>query len=212
MKMPFRNLWAEFKAFAFQGNMIELAVAVVIGAAFSNVIHAMVTDIINPSIGHVVQAVRAAKEKTTEAAERVTHTVGLTPATHPVPAATPPAVPPPTTLPVDPTVAALAQQIKAALAAPAPPPAPPAPAPGEQAAIIMKTIPAIKARSGRKPDRHMRGKWVRKARKSSLLRGSSGMTFWPETPLFRPTSQWAYKMLERRWLRKVRIVSERCRI
>ena len=31
MKMPFRNLWAEFKAFAFQGNMIELAVAVVIG-------------------------------------------------------------------------------------------------------------------------------------------------------------------------------------
>ncbi len=54
VKMPFRNLWAEFKAFAFQGNMIELAVAVVIGAAFSNVIHAMVTDVINPSIGHVV--------------------------------------------------------------------------------------------------------------------------------------------------------------
>ena len=140
MKMPFRSLWAEFKAFAFQGNMIELAVAVVIGAAFSNVIHAMVTDIINPSIGHVVAAVRAAKDETTAVAAQVTAKVGLA-TTHPatqastVPA-TQPAVamamhsPPAATagLPADPTVAALAQAIKDAVAAQAPPPAPPAPA------------------------------------------------------------------------------------
>ena len=37
MKVSFSSLWSEFKAFAFKGNMIDLAVAVVIGAAFSGV-------------------------------------------------------------------------------------------------------------------------------------------------------------------------------
>jgi large-conductance mechanosensitive channel len=139
MKMPFRSLWAEFKAFAFQGNMIELAVAVVIGAAFSNVIHAMVTDIINPSIGHVVAAARAAKDETTAVAAQVTAKVGLAttqpatqastvPATQPAVATATPGVPPGSiALPTDPYIAALAQSIKDAIAAQAPPPAPAAP-------------------------------------------------------------------------------------
>jgi large conductance mechanosensitive channel len=40
----------EFKAFAIKGNVIELSVAVVIGAAFSSIINSLVEDIITPLI------------------------------------------------------------------------------------------------------------------------------------------------------------------
>lgn len=45
--------WQEFKAFAFKGNMIDLAVAVVIGAAFGKVIDAVVKDLIMPIVQFV---------------------------------------------------------------------------------------------------------------------------------------------------------------
>lgn len=48
-----RSLWSEFKAFAFKGNMIDLAVAVVIGAAFGAVIKSMVDNIIMPLVSYV---------------------------------------------------------------------------------------------------------------------------------------------------------------
>ncbi|MEO5943924.1 MAG: large conductance mechanosensitive channel protein MscL [Ferruginibacter sp.] len=38
----------EFKAFAFKGNVVDLAVAVVIGAAFGAIISSMVDDVITP--------------------------------------------------------------------------------------------------------------------------------------------------------------------
>jgi large conductance mechanosensitive channel len=41
----------EFKAFILQGNVVMLAVAVVIGLAFQAVVKAMVTDILTPIIG-----------------------------------------------------------------------------------------------------------------------------------------------------------------
>jgi len=41
----------EFKAFAMRGNVIDLAVAVVIGAAFSKIVSSMVDGIIMPLIG-----------------------------------------------------------------------------------------------------------------------------------------------------------------
>jgi len=47
------SLWAEFKNFAFKGNMIDLAVAVVIGAAFAKVIDAIVKGVIMPLISYV---------------------------------------------------------------------------------------------------------------------------------------------------------------
>lgn len=43
----------EFKKFLLRGNVVDLAVAVVIGAAFSAVINSFVEDIINPIIGLV---------------------------------------------------------------------------------------------------------------------------------------------------------------
>jgi large conductance mechanosensitive channel len=44
------NLASEFKAFVLRGNVVDLAVAVVIGAAFSGVVNALVKDIITPII------------------------------------------------------------------------------------------------------------------------------------------------------------------
>ena len=43
----------DFKAFIMRGNVVDLAVAVVIGAAFAAVINSFVNDIINPIIGLV---------------------------------------------------------------------------------------------------------------------------------------------------------------
>jgi large conductance mechanosensitive channel len=42
-----------FKKFLVRGNLVELAVAVVIGAAFSGLVEALVADIITPLIGAV---------------------------------------------------------------------------------------------------------------------------------------------------------------
>jgi large conductance mechanosensitive channel len=47
------SLWSEFKNFAFKGNMIDLAVAVVLGAAFAQVIDSIVKGIIMPLISYV---------------------------------------------------------------------------------------------------------------------------------------------------------------
>jgi large conductance mechanosensitive channel len=44
---------AEFKAFLVRGNVVDLAVAVVIGAAFGLVIQAFVADIITPIIAAI---------------------------------------------------------------------------------------------------------------------------------------------------------------
>lgn len=41
----------EFKAFAVKGNVIDLAVAVVIGAAFGKIVSSLVTNVITPLIG-----------------------------------------------------------------------------------------------------------------------------------------------------------------
>lgn len=41
----------EFKAFAMKGNVLDLAVAVVIGAAFGKIVTSLVDNIITPSIG-----------------------------------------------------------------------------------------------------------------------------------------------------------------
>ncbi len=43
----------EFRDFVMRGNVVDLAVAVVIGAAFTQVVNAVVTDIITPLIGAI---------------------------------------------------------------------------------------------------------------------------------------------------------------
>lgn len=44
-------MWSDFKAFIMRGNVLDLAVAVVIGAAFGVVVKSLVDDIIMPPIG-----------------------------------------------------------------------------------------------------------------------------------------------------------------
>lgn len=44
-------MWKEFKSFALKGNVLDLAIAVVIGAAFGKIVSSLVTDIIMPLIG-----------------------------------------------------------------------------------------------------------------------------------------------------------------
>jgi large conductance mechanosensitive channel len=46
-----KNFVAEFKAFAMRGNVVDLAVAVVIGAAFGKIVSSLVENIITPLIG-----------------------------------------------------------------------------------------------------------------------------------------------------------------
>lgn len=46
-----QNFVAEFKAFAMRGNVIDLAVAVVIGAAFGKIVSSLVENIVTPLIG-----------------------------------------------------------------------------------------------------------------------------------------------------------------
>ena len=44
----------EFKAFVMRGNVLDLAVAVIIGAAFGKIISSLVADVLMPPIGLVV--------------------------------------------------------------------------------------------------------------------------------------------------------------
>lgn len=48
-----KNQLQEFKKFILRGNVVELAVAVAIGAAFTSVVQAVVKDFITPLIGTV---------------------------------------------------------------------------------------------------------------------------------------------------------------
>ncbi|MCB0696865.1 MAG: large conductance mechanosensitive channel protein MscL [Chitinophagaceae bacterium] len=45
------SLLKDFKAFAMKGNVLDLAVAVVIGGAFGKIVSALVNDIIMPLVG-----------------------------------------------------------------------------------------------------------------------------------------------------------------
>lgn len=44
-------MWKDFKKFAFKGNVVDLAVAVIIGGAFGVIVKSLVSDIIMPLIG-----------------------------------------------------------------------------------------------------------------------------------------------------------------
>jgi large conductance mechanosensitive channel len=44
----------EFKAFVMRGNVIDLAVAVIIGAAFGKIISSLVSDMLMPPIGLII--------------------------------------------------------------------------------------------------------------------------------------------------------------
>jgi large conductance mechanosensitive channel len=51
------SLASEFKEFAMKGNVIDLAVGVVIGAAFGKIVNSLVADVIMPPIGLAIGGV-----------------------------------------------------------------------------------------------------------------------------------------------------------
>ncbi len=53
----------EFKKFAIKGNVMDLAVAVIIGAAFGKIVTSLVNDVIMPFIGLIVGGVDFASLK-----------------------------------------------------------------------------------------------------------------------------------------------------
>ena len=56
--MKFKEIAKEFEAFILKGNVVDLAVGVVIGGAFKSVVDAVVGGVINPllSLAHLVPA------------------------------------------------------------------------------------------------------------------------------------------------------------
>ena len=47
-------MWKEFKAFISKGNVLDLAVGVIIGSAFGKIVSSLVNDIIMPLVGILI--------------------------------------------------------------------------------------------------------------------------------------------------------------
>src|SRR5881275_1094422 len=45
-----KRIWKEFKEFAIKGNAVDLAVGVIIGAAFGSIVNSLVKDVVMPPI------------------------------------------------------------------------------------------------------------------------------------------------------------------
>lgn len=50
-----KNFLNEFKAFAMKGNVMDMAVGIIIGAAFTAIVTSLVNDIISPVVGLLVR-------------------------------------------------------------------------------------------------------------------------------------------------------------
>ncbi|MDI6742031.1 MAG: large conductance mechanosensitive channel protein MscL [Smithella sp.] len=53
-KKTVSSVFAEFKNFALKGNVVDLAIAVIIGAAFGKIINSLVKDIMMPFVGLIM--------------------------------------------------------------------------------------------------------------------------------------------------------------
>lgn len=49
-----KQTWEEFKNFAMKGNVVDLAIGVIIGAAFGSIVSSIVDDIFMPVIGLII--------------------------------------------------------------------------------------------------------------------------------------------------------------
>lgn len=53
----FRSVFSEFKTFAMRGNVVDLAVGVIIGAAFGKIVTSLVNDLVMPPVGKLLGGV-----------------------------------------------------------------------------------------------------------------------------------------------------------
>ena len=75
-------MFAEFQQFIRRGNVVDLAVAVVIGAAFGKIVSSLVSDVVTPPLGYIIGGVDFTKLAVTlppmlEGAEAVTIRYGV---------------------------------------------------------------------------------------------------------------------------------------
>ena len=47
-------MWSEFKKFAFRGNVVDMAVGVMIGGAFNSIVSSIVNDVFMPLFGLIL--------------------------------------------------------------------------------------------------------------------------------------------------------------
>jgi large conductance mechanosensitive channel len=45
------SMWKEFKEFALRGNVVDMAVGIIIGAAFGTIVKSLIDDVVMPPIG-----------------------------------------------------------------------------------------------------------------------------------------------------------------
>lgn len=70
-------MWKDFKAFAFKGNLVDLAIAVVIGGAFGKIVSSLVTDIIMPLVGILIGGTNLTDMKATVGEASITYGIFL---------------------------------------------------------------------------------------------------------------------------------------
>ena len=51
-------MFKKFKEFAFKGNVLDMAVGVIIGTAFGKIVTSLVNDVIMPVFGHITAGVK----------------------------------------------------------------------------------------------------------------------------------------------------------
>lgn len=56
-KLPKVKWVDEFKSFALKGNVVDMAVGIIIGAAFGKIVTSLVTDVIMPPLGVIIGGV-----------------------------------------------------------------------------------------------------------------------------------------------------------
>ena len=74
-------MWQEFKKFAFKGNVMDMAVGVILGGAFGKITTSLVNDVFMPLIGMLIGGVDLGKlnivlKPATDTAEAVTLGIG----------------------------------------------------------------------------------------------------------------------------------------
>jgi large conductance mechanosensitive channel len=68
-----KNFIEDFKAFAMKGNVVDLAIAVVIGAAFGKIVSSLVDNIITPIVGMLLGGVNFSDLAITIGAAQLTY-------------------------------------------------------------------------------------------------------------------------------------------
>jgi large conductance mechanosensitive channel len=78
-----KKVFSEFRDFAMRGNMIDMAVGIILGGAFGKIVSSLVADIIMPAIGLLVGGITFSdlkvtlKQAVTEAGEVITPAITI---------------------------------------------------------------------------------------------------------------------------------------